>query len=129
MNIHSLILWGLILCAGDAKLKARVFYDVLQDSLQTTISANDKDFKGNFDKLIQLATLLPYQYESEINGGEKTNGDKINEDLLEKIGEEFLDAIFDANAKISRQEYLDLIAQKQSWIFSAKQIREKVDKS
>lgn len=29
INIHSLILWGLMLCAGDDKLKARVFYDVL----------------------------------------------------------------------------------------------------
>lgn len=34
INIHSLILWGLLLCAGDNKLKARVFYDVLQDNLQ-----------------------------------------------------------------------------------------------
>ena len=33
INLHALILWGLMLCAGDAKMKARVFYDVLQDSL------------------------------------------------------------------------------------------------
>ncbi len=29
INIHALILWGLLLCAGDSHLKARVFYDVL----------------------------------------------------------------------------------------------------
>ena len=33
INIHSLILWGLMLCPGDNQLKARVLYDVLQDSL------------------------------------------------------------------------------------------------
>ena len=33
INIHFLILWGLLNCNGDVFLKARVFYDVLQDSL------------------------------------------------------------------------------------------------
>ena len=59
INLQALILWALLLCGGDNSLKARVYYDVLQDNLQETISAGDKDFPGNFDKLIQLATLLP----------------------------------------------------------------------
>jgi hypothetical protein len=67
IGIYPLILWGLILCAGDARLKARVFYDVLQDSLQENISANDKDFKGTFGKLITLATKLVYDYEQEFS--------------------------------------------------------------
>jgi hypothetical protein len=33
INIHTLILWGLLNCNGDKKMKSRVFYDVLQDSL------------------------------------------------------------------------------------------------
>jgi hypothetical protein len=33
INIHTLILWGLLNCDGDKRMKARVFYDVLQDSL------------------------------------------------------------------------------------------------
>lgn len=33
INIHALILWALMLCGGDYQLKARVYYDVLQDSL------------------------------------------------------------------------------------------------
>ena len=44
INVNSLLLWGLVNCGGDYHMKARVFYDILQDSLQDTISANDKDF-------------------------------------------------------------------------------------
>jgi len=33
INIHTLLLWGLLNCDGDKRLKSRVFYDILQDSL------------------------------------------------------------------------------------------------
>ena len=28
----TFLLWGLLLCGGDAKVKSRVFYDILQDN-------------------------------------------------------------------------------------------------
>ena len=33
VNLQALLLWGLLLCAGDNQNKSRVFYDILQDSL------------------------------------------------------------------------------------------------
>jgi hypothetical protein len=101
INIHSLILWGLLLCAGDNKLKARVFYDVLQDNLQPQISANDKEFPGSFNKLIEVATKLVYEYEPEVNPGEpRVNGDKVTDDVMETLRESFLDGVFDAASKL-----------------------------
>jgi hypothetical protein len=112
INIQTLILWGLILCAGDPKLKARVFYDVLQDSLQETISANDKDFKESFGKLINLATKIAYQFESEYSGLDKTSSDRVTDDLIDEVAESFLDEVFGANAKLPRREYMDTVALK-----------------
>jgi hypothetical protein len=129
INIYSLILWGLILCAGDARLKARVFYDVLQDSLQENISANDKDFKGTFSKLIKLATKVVYQFEHESSNQEKISDEKITDDFCETMADEVLDAIFDQLSKLPRKDYMEAVASKQSWIFSSKQIRDKVDKA
>jgi hypothetical protein len=132
INIHSLILWGLTLCSGDPLLKARVFYDVLQDSLQETISASDKDFKESFDKLINNATKLAYQYEPEFSGGDKNKdaNAKVTEELLEKLSEDFIDEIFGANAKMPRKDYINAVAgPKLNWIFSSKAIREKVEKT
>lgn len=96
--------------------------------MQETISANDKDFKENFAKLINLATKLAYQYEAGYSGLEKASGDKITDDFIDELAENFLDEIFGANAKLPRKEYMETVANKQPWIFSSKKIRERVDK-
>lgn len=59
LSVPSLLLWGLMLCPGDKNIKARVFYDILQDQLQESIAASDKDFNGSFDSLVFLATKMP----------------------------------------------------------------------
>ena len=131
LNIYALILWGLLLCPGDNHMKARVLYDVLQDSLQETISAGDKDFAGSFNKLIELATKLVYRFEHEVEGNAsapKVSEEKIDEDLLEKIKESFLDEVFGSSSKMSRKDYMEAVASKQNWISSSKQVRDKVEK-
>lgn len=126
--MHALLLWGLLLCPGDNKLKARVFYDILQDSLQPMISANDKDFQGSFFKLIELATKLVYKWEPEVNQGvEKKSDEKITEDVMDEIKEEFLNDVFDNSSKLSRDEYMASIATKNHWIFNPTEIRKRVD--
>jgi hypothetical protein len=95
--------------------------------LQETISANDKDFKDNFGKLIMLATKLAYQFEAEYSGGDKTNDEKITSDYIDTLSETFLDDIFGTNAKISRKDYLEAVATKAGWIFNSKDIRDEVD--
>jgi len=113
LNIHALIEWGLLLCAGDNKLKARVFYDILQDNLQPQISANDKEFPDCFDKIVELATRLVYEFEPEINSGESTvNPDKVTDSAIENLRESFLDGVFDAASKLSRKEFMDTVSAK-----------------
>lgn len=53
---NALLLWGVVLCGGDNTVKARTFYKILQENEQPHISANDKDFPGNFTLIIDLAT-------------------------------------------------------------------------
>lgn len=119
-----------MLCAGDNNLKARVFYDVLQDSLQETISANDKDFGETFEKLITLATKLAYQFEAEQRGVmQGTEASKITDELIETLKENFLDGVFGSNSKLPRKDYITTVATKQNWIFNSKQIRDQVNKS
>jgi hypothetical protein len=114
INVQSLLLWGMILCAGDNNMKSRVFYDILQDSLQETISAADKDFKESFFKLLDLSTKLPYRFEKDLEGSDgkgSPNEDKISEDTYDTIAEEFLDSVYGSLSKRPRKEYMDLVAQ------------------
>jgi len=62
----ALMLWGVVLCGGDNTLKAKAFYDVLQDNGQPHISAQDKDFPGNFTLIIDLATKLVNDFEPKM---------------------------------------------------------------
>ena len=43
LSIQYLLLFGLLYCQGTNDDKSKVLYDVLQDGLQDTISAKDKD--------------------------------------------------------------------------------------
>ena len=110
-------------------MKSRVFYDILQDSLQETISANDKDFNVSFNKLLELATKVTYQFEPETNpGSTRVADDAITEDTYSTIAEAFLDELFGNSSKLTRKEYMDALAAKQPWIFNSTEVRDKVEK-
>ena len=66
LSKNALLLWGMMLCSGDLKLKVKTFYEVLQDSNQSSISANDKDFGTSFSMLIDLAIKVPNFYEVNV---------------------------------------------------------------
>ena len=77
LNVHKMMLLGLILCPGSNDLKARVLYDVLQDNLQKTISANDKDFKITFARHVEIAYCLIIDLCLEINDFSKEDTEHI----------------------------------------------------
>jgi hypothetical protein len=54
--------------------------------------------------------------------------DRIDEELLEQLSEDFLDTVFDASSKLERKVYMDTLGKKAPWIFSGKLLREKVEK-
>ena len=105
INLNALLLLGILLCAGDPKLKVRIFYDILQDNLQPLISATDKDFKVNFFKLMELATKFVYEMEPLSQMGRATETkdiSKIDEDVFDTMKEEFLDEVYGTHSKMER---------------------------
>ena len=56
LDIHKLLIFGLLYCKGDHKEKASAFYDILQDAFQEQISASDKELVWAFILLIKLPT-------------------------------------------------------------------------
>jgi len=60
-----LLLAGILFCQGSTDEKSRVFYDILQDGLQENISANDKDLKDCFGRLLEMATANVHRWSQE----------------------------------------------------------------
>jgi len=116
MHIQYLLLFGLLYCTGSNEEKAKVFYDVLQDGLQETISANDKDLKDCFGRLIEMGTSNIHKwaklYGNKSNKGVveifEKNDSQVKEwkKVIEIIKEKFLDDVFDVSSKIERKEFI-----------------------
>ena len=54
-----------MLCGGEINMKARVYYDVLQDNMQPQISSSDKDFRVTFYNFTVLASYMMMRIYSE----------------------------------------------------------------
>lgn len=128
----ALILYAVLLSQGDAKTKARVFYDVLQDNNQEFISANDKDFEVSLNKLIDLATKMLYSHLHIVDASAQPALDPSNfskiDDKREEISEAFLDDVFGAASKLTRKDYEAKLVATQKWLFDTKQARAKIEK-
>ena len=82
------------------------------------ISANDKDFKTNFSKLLELATRLVYQFENEVqelrrdSTMKKIEQEKVDEDFFDTLKEEFLDEVYGSESKLTRADYMDHLSKR-----------------
>lgn len=128
----ALILYAVLLSQGDAKTKARVVYDVLQDNNQEFISANDKDFEVSLNKMIDLSTKMLYSNLHIVDSSAQPAVDPSNfaniDGKKEEIAEAFLDDVFGAASKLTRKDYEAKLVSTQKWIFDSKQTRAKIEK-
>ena len=133
-NVIKLICLGLMLCGGDADLKARVFYDALQDNMQLKISSSDKDFKVVFGYMVELSCYMMLRiYREEARAPMMTGhypkpGTVDFENLLDDFMEDFLDTIFGQQSNLSREDFLMNVQDRTKWIFESEDIRERWDK-
>ena len=134
MSIQYLLLLGLLYCQGTNEEKTKVFYDVLQDGLQEYISANDKDLKDCFGRLVEMGTANihkwtimygDYTITKGINPKLEKNGDTNDQwkEAINNIQEKFLDDVFDVNSKIPRDEFIKSVSYKQNFLFKPAEMK------
>lgn len=138
LSIQYLLLFGLLYCQGTNDDKAKVFYDVLQDGLQDTISAKDKDIQDCFGRMIEIATAWIHKWSQELGEADVKDKDVVpslnkTDDNAEKwsaaietIQEKFLDDVFDVHSKMDRKDFIKQVATKQAWLFKPDQIRKQI---
>ena len=129
MSLRKLRTLAVFWCEGSPTEKAIELFDNLQDSYAVSISANDKDFKPQFEELLLLATQVVDEQRSAIlNKDRLLSEDQLQEiqDKFDDLREEFLDEVFGGDAKLDRKEWETEVANKASWIFDPEQIRVKL---
>jgi len=82
---------------------------VLQDNNQERISAEDKDFPGNFTLMIDLTTGLVNEYEAKFSGKDPEHSaeyiSKIDSLRATIAEEDFLDPVFGNNSNLLRADW------------------------
>mmetsp|Transcript_13870 Transcript_13870/g.10004 ORF Transcript_13870/g.10004 Transcript_13870/m.10004 type:complete len:145 (+) Transcript_13870:441-875(+) len=136
MSIQYLLLIGLLYCKGSNEEKSRVFYDILQDGLQDTIAANDKDIKACFGRLFEMASCNIHRWSTTLLPGHPSGGNpdlektsknaKKWKEALGEIQDEFLDKIFDVESKVEREFFIKKVANEQNYIFKPNELRQKI---
>jgi hypothetical protein len=127
LSKNALLLWGIVLCSGKSKIKVTAFYDILQDNNQERISAEDKDFPGNFSLMVDLATKIVNEYEPRISHKDAERSaefiaklDSLKPTLAEI---EFLDPVFESNSHIRRDEWEKRVLTETKWVFDSNKVR------
>ena len=57
ISTARLLLVGILLCKGNARLRAECFWNVIQDGDQDFLSAADKDFFPAFQDMIEIGII------------------------------------------------------------------------
>ena len=113
--------------------KAKAWYCILNDDLDKHefITAQDKDYKPNFWKLVRMATSDTFSAAHAVGGVGEVYGsddtDKFEDYVNDELSEDFLDTVYGDNSKLANAEYLKIVSGKEgSWIFDPAAVREKV---
>ena len=96
--------------------------------MQPQISASDRQFKDFFGYLIKIATIVLMEHEKKEKKQKTTQFDltHVDEDFIDTMHEEFLDAVFDVTNRMEREEWIKAVIYNATWILSAQGIRKKV---
>ena len=133
IDANFLICYGLLLCSGDTKQKAEVFYGVLQEgglAAHKFISARDKDLPPTFEKLCLLSTVHLFEFARDFNGIECPYSDedlrKLKDAHSVVLDEKFLDVVYGPQSKLDNEPFLQGVEKKAAWVFDPKQLRMRV---
>ena len=110
----------MLMCKDSSKNKARIFFNVLQDGSPDAlqISWNDKDIKPAFYLLMDVACKAPV-----IASGDKKLIENFDDDNWETVFDEFVDAVFDVDGTLSRDDFEKRIRRQYNCVFNAKKLR------
>ena len=116
ISIFKLRNIGILWCEGDPIEKASELFENMQDSNAATIACNDKDFKPNLYALINFATQMVFEEEVKyMPSVEREYTDEAIEKIQDKyddLADDFLDEVFDAESRLTRKEWEELVSKK-----------------
>ena len=117
---HSRGMCDAVLHCGTDADSGQVFFKVVQEGDEGSITVDNKQFEDGFEGLVKMSFQYPLAWLKEINGGEDLyNADEhsILHDKISELREDFIDSVFEVNAKLSADDFITSIKKNASWIY------------
>ena len=135
LDTSRLKLFGLIHCRHTIRKKAHFFYEFLQQGGPEKfpqISAGDKDFAPNFEKLCDVACWNLFEALNSINVIEELYTPEEIAKLKEQVEalreDMFIDDMYGNYSRLDYADFCENCYLRASWVFSSSEIRSKLFK-
>ena len=131
IDIYKLIILGVILCWGSAQLKSQVLYNCIQTHTQEFIVPNDRMLEVlaciiKFSSVLLVKHACKFAHEPDYQQAELPLK-LIDEELIESVREDFLEAVFGTESKMQRKLFLKKILEEENrWILDSELVRQRI---
>lgn len=88
-----------------------------------TIACTDKEFKPSLFTIFDMASEMTLDLAPKYTKTPKKVTYTIDKEQYEDLHEIFLDEVFGSESKLEKEEWIEGVAEKQSYIFNPKMIR------
>ena len=126
IDTEYLKIYCIVHCAGKPVDKATELFCILQDGgfeKHEYIAAGDKDFEPTFLKLANFATLDVFRNAADAGFAQNVyteeDCNKLIDDGVEIVRDNFLDQVYDVHAKLLSKEWVKQVSMKANWIFNS----------
>lgn len=122
ISTSRLMLVAILLCNGNARLRAEVLWNVIQEGDITFISAADKDFYPAFQDMLEIGILSLHQFakDQEQNNWLAKNIKLAN---IYRMHENFIDIVFGVQSKVDKEIWLETVSSEVPWILKPETMR------
>ena len=117
---------GLIWCDGSHTSKAKAFYNILQPNGIKTVSHSDKEFEPNLYCIFDLACEITFRLAPKYTKVKYHVELTVDKSFYHELRDQFIDEVFENECKLSKNDWIEEVADKQNYIFYPIKIRKKM---
>lgn len=122
LSTERIILVGILLCRGNARMRADVFWRVVQEGPTPFIGAQDKDFYPAFQDMVEIGVLILKDFARNQQMSKYLNHNLKLKNVY-RMHENFVDKIYGFESRLDREIWIEKVAKQVPWILKPETMR------
>ena len=120
--LDRLLLLGILLCKGNARTRAEVFWSVVQTPDQKDIAVMEKDFFACFQDMFEIGIIILKDFARDQKVSKEIN-EQFTVKHLYYLFEKYIGTIFGYESKMNKEPWLEKISTEAQWCLKPETMR------